>query len=192
MSDQISNETHEALLKVAVEKATSATDSALATKTTEAAAAVAKVAELEGQVSTLTTDNTRLNSELDAAQVKLTAAESKVSELEKSISEKDAAAALTEVAAKRSEQVRNLKLFSDDYVAERASRWAGLDEAAWDEQVKEWRQIKPDSDAGNGTADTASALEGTGSATGDDKKDTAAAGAGDSKSTRRAALGLVG
>jgi hypothetical protein len=191
MSDNasISQETHQALLAKAVADATSATEKALETKTTEAAASAARVTELEAKVETLETENARLNGELDSAQVSLTAANEKVATLETTINEQAAAAAKAEIVSKRTEQAKNLKMFDDEYVAERAEAWADLSDDDWASRLDEWSKLKPaatDAPAG----DTASAMSGTsGSLTQDPKPgDTAS----ESKpSARRAALGLA-
>jgi chromosome segregation ATPase len=184
MSD-ISQETHQALLDKAVRDAVEATDKALAAKTEENATLSAQVDELSTKVESLTADNTRLNSELDAAQVAKKTADDKAAQLEKDLADKDAAAAKAEVATKRTEQVRNLKLFTDEYVQERASAWADLSEEAWTERLDEWKTLKPEG-APAASTDAASAMTGTsGGLT------TTPAGDEKPKSARRAALGLV-
>ena len=82
-------------------------------------------------------------------------------------------------------EAENLKLFEDEFVTtERASRWAALSDEAWNEQVEEWKQLKP---APAGSTDTASsAMTGTSDLTKDEKStDTA-----EKKSNRRAVLAL--
>lgn len=191
----ISQEAHEALLKTAVAdavaEATKTTEAALATKTTEAETSAARVKELETELATAKADNDRLNKELDDAQVKLTSATEKVAELEKAAKDAEAAAELAKVASERANQVKNLKLFSDEYVAEKASRWAGLDEAAWTEQVEEWKQLKPTEASGDTASDTASSMTGTTESLTKEQQDAAAAGGGETKpKPRRAVLGL--
>lgn len=195
MSD-ISQEAHNALLKQAVAdavaEATKTTESALETKTTEAASATTRVKELETELASVKADNDRLNKDLDAAQVKLTAATDEVAALKKANEEAAEKAALAEVASKRAEQVKNLQLFPAEYVAEKASKWAGLDDIAWGEQLEEWKQLKPAATA-DGKGDTASAM--TGTTEGLTKEtpestDSAAAG-GAEKKARRSVLGLV-
>jgi chromosome segregation ATPase len=192
MSD-ISQEAHEALLKKAVDDAVAAavktTEQALATKTEEAAAAVARVTELETQHADLTADNDRLNKELDAAQVSLKSATEEVASLKTAADEAAKKAELAEVASKRAEQVKNLGLFTPEYVSEKASKWAGLDEAAWTEQVDEWKQLKPATATETSTTDAASAMTGTTEDLTKEKQD--AASASDKPKARRAALGLA-
>lgn len=191
MSDMISKETHEALLAKAVADATSATEKALETKTAEAKDLAAKAEKLEADNASLKADNDRLNGELDTAQVSLKAANEKVTQLEADIAAKDEAAAKAEIASKRAEQVKNLKLYDDQYVAERASAWAELTDEAWDQRLEEWSKLKPAADASTST-DAASAMSGT---SGDLTKEPASTDtAGDQSkktSARRAVLGLV-
>lgn len=185
----ISQKAHEALLAKAVADATSTTERALETKTTEASTATAEAEATKQENATLKSENERLNEELDKAQVSLKAAEEKVQTLEKDIEEKDAAAARTEVANKRAEQVKNLKLYDDDYVAERASSWAELSDEDWASRLDEWSKLKPANTETTGDADKASSMTGS---TEKLTKDAPADKASETKvSTRRAALGLV-
>lgn len=193
MSD-ISQETHDALLKKAVDDATKTTEAALSVKTEEASTATKRVTELEAELSTAKEEAARLNTELDAAQVKLTSATEEVAGLKKDAAAKEEAAQVAEIASKRAEQVKNLKLFTEDFVTEeRAARWAAQTDEAWGEQLEEWKQLKPAaSGEGEGASDTASAMTGTSDLTKEDKNSDTASGAGDDKkSTRRAALGLA-
>ena len=138
MSDTatISQETHEALLAKAVADATTTTEQALERKTIEASELSIKHDELAAKV-TLTEDNARLNRELDEAQVKLRAATDENAALRNDIAAKDEAARLAEVASKRSEQVKNLQLFPEDYIGEKASAWARLSDDDWAERLDE-------------------------------------------------------
>lgn len=184
----ITQEAHDALVRKAVEDATQTVEAALATKTEEVSALQTKVEALTTEAATLKTENDRLNTDLDSAQVKLTAATEEVSSLKKDIDDREQAAKTAEIAAKRVEQVKNLKLFESEFVTtERASRWAALTDEAWNEQVEEWKQLKP---AVTGSTDTASsAMTGTSDLTKDTTDD--AAGADDKKtSPRRAVLAL--
>lgn len=191
MSD-ISQETHEALLKKAVEDAVAATEKALQAKTDEAATATSRVKELETELASVKDDNTRLNGELDSAQVQLKSATEKVAELETAAKEADEKARLTEVASKRAEQVKNLGLFTDEYVTEKASSWASFDEAAWGERLEEWKQLKPASAEGTKAAtDSASAMTGTSEdLTKAGEQDAASSDTDAKPAARRAALGL--
>lgn len=188
MSD-ISQEAHDALVAKAVKEAVTVTESALATKTTEVTEAAAKVTALENEKAELAAEVERLNKDLDAAQVKLTSATEEVASLKSTIEEQAKAAEVAEIASKRAEQVKNLGLFADDYVAEKAEKWAGLDEASWTEQVEEWKQLKPAS-ATTTTTDAASAMSGTTeSLTKETSQDVASETT--KPKARRAALGLV-
>jgi chromosome segregation ATPase len=193
MSD-ISQEAHEALLKKAVAdavaEATQTTEAALATKTKEAADAASRVQELETEVAGLKTETDRINKELDAAQVKLTSATEEAASLKKAAEEAAEQAKIAEVASKRGEQVKNLKLFPDDYVGEKASKWASLSDEAWDEQLEEWKRLKPASE-GTPTTDAASAMTGTSENLTKEQQDAAAAGGSDKPKARRSVLGLV-
>lgn len=165
MSDNantISQETHKALLNQAVADATSATDKALADKTAALDTANAELTSVKTELETAKSEVARLNGELDTAQVQLKAATDKAAELEADLAKERDDRAKADVASKRAEQVKNLGLFGDEYVAEKASAWAELDEAAWTERVDEWSKLKPaDGATATGTADTASAMSGT-------------------------------
>ena len=190
MSDTISTistETHAALLEKAVKDATSTTENALARKVEEATALSAQVSELQAEKASLTTDNERLNKELDTAQVSLKNATDEVASLKADNAAKDEAARKADIASKRAEQVTNLNLFPKDYVTEKASKWADVSDEDWAERIEEWKQAKPatTSTTATTTGDTASAMTGT---AGDLTKDVDSA----SKPipARRAALGL--
>jgi regulator of replication initiation timing len=195
MSDNantISQETHEALVASKVAEATKATDAALATMTAERDSLKTELASVTEERDTLKTDNARLNGDLDKAQIDLKAATDKAGELETELKTERDDRAKADVASKRVEQVKNLGLFSDDYITdEKASAWADLDEAAWTERVDEWSKLKPAGAKGDGTADTASAMTGSsGNLTGGgDAGDQAA----ETKPTsaRRGVLGLA-
>lgn len=164
MSDeQISKETHAALLTKAVTDAVATTEKALQTITSERDELKSKLETVTQEAAGLKTDNERLNRELDTAQVGLKTAKDEVAELKADIAKKDEAAVKSEVASKRAEQVKNLKLFDDSYVQEKASSWADMDDAAWTERLEEWRQLKPETPSGDGAkpTDTASVLTGT-------------------------------
>lgn len=190
MSD-ISQEAHEALLKKAVEEALKTSDAALATKSDEAKAATDKAKELEDEVASVKADNDRLNKELDAAQVKLKSAEEEVASLKEAATKAEEEAKLAEVASKRSDQVKNLKLFSDEYVSEKASKWATLEDADWAEQLEEWKQLKPAAPADEKAGDQASAMTGTSEKlTKEEQEQQDAAAANDKPKPARAVLGL--
>jgi len=188
-ANTMSQETHTALLNQAVAEATKATDAALQTVTAERDDLKAKLEVAEADKAKLTEDNARLNGDLDKAQVDLKAATDKAADLEGELVKERDDRAKADLANKRVEQVKNLGLFNDDYITdEKASAWAGLDEAAWTERVDEWSKLKPAEPGKSPAADTASALSGT------DEKLTATP-EGDTasettKSSRRAVLGL--
>lgn len=183
----ISQEAHEALVKKAVEEAIAATEKALLTKTEEAATATSKVGELEDEVAKLKADNDRINGELDTAQVSLKTAQDEVETLKADIAAKDEAAAKTEIASKRSEQVKTLGLFTEEYIGEKAEAWAGLSDDAWTERLDEWAKLKP---AGETKTDTASAMSGTTEQLTDGDKNTDTAAEEKKPTARRAILGL--
>lgn len=183
----ISEETHQALMEKALKDATSATDSALQSKVSENTELASKVETLTEENASLVTDNARLNKELDEAQVSLKAATDEVAALKTEKDEIEAAAALAETASKRSEQIRNLNLFPEEFVTERASRWAAIPDEDWAERVAEWQATaKPTAAAaGTTTTDSASAMEGTSG-----QLTTETASADEPKNSRRAVLGL--
>lgn len=187
MSDNISKETHEALLAKAVTDATSVTEKALETKSAEASDLAAQNTKLTEELDKAKADNERLNGELDKAQVELKAANDKVAELEKAQADTEAAAAKEKLATERAAAAKNLKVFEDEYVTEKASEWAGLSDDAWNARLEEWQKIRPAST--EPAADTASAMTGTtGELTKDPESD--AASATTQPKARRTVLGL--
>lgn len=178
----MSRETHEALLAKAVTDATKTTDAALAAKTDELAAVTSERNELAAKVESLESDNARLNGELDNAQVAQKAAEDKAAELSADIAARDEAAQKQTLATERASQARNLGVWSEDQITEKASRWAELPETDWADRLEEWRHLgKPAAT----TTETASAMTGTsGSLTTDPATDEK------KPSARRAVLGL--
>lgn len=191
MSD-ISQETHDALLQKAVADATTTTEKALAAKTDEASTLAGKVETLEAEVATLKADNERLNKDLDTAQVTLKTAQDEVSSLKADIAKKDEDAAKADIASKRTEQVKNLGLFAEEYIGEKASAWAELSDEQWSDRLDEWAKLKPatSTDGEKTKTETASAMSGTsGNLT---KETTDKANETDKQpSARRAALGLT-
>lgn len=187
-ANTMSEETHRALLTQAVAEATSATDSALAAMTAERDTMKTELASVIEERDSLKSDNARLNGDLDKAQIDLKTASDKASELETELASERNDRAKADTASKRAEQVKNLGLFGDDYVTEKASAWAEIDEAAWAERVDEWTKLhKPEVSAG--TADTASAMSGsTEKLTAGGDTDAASA---NPPSARRGVLGLA-
>ena len=187
----ITQETHQALLEKALKDATADLSSQLSAKTDEASALATDKAELETKVAELAEENTRLNSDLDKAQVELKAATDEVASLKSDIEAKDEAARKAEIASARASQVENLGLFSKDYIGDKASKWADLAEEDWAEKLEEWRSIKPataEGDEASSETDSASAMSGTSEELTTEPTDEASAS---DKSARRAALGLT-
>lgn len=181
-------ETHEALLEKALREATSTTEAALERKTAEASELASQVEELKAQLTEQKAETARLNGELDKAQIDLKAATDKATELEAAAAKAAEDAAKAELASKRADQVKNLGLFTEEYVQEKASKWADIADDAWAEQLEEWRLIKPDvaQEGAGASQDAASAMTGT---TGSLTKDADTASS--ATSPRRAALGLA-
>jgi regulator of replication initiation timing len=178
--DMISKETHDALLDKAVRDAQAAWEA-------EKAGLTAKVEELTPKVETLTTENAslkseneRLNGELDTAQVSLKAATDEVASLKSDIAAAADKAARDEVASTRVAQVKELGLFTEEYIADKASKWSEMDDEAWADRVDEWSKLKAAAPATTTSTDTASAMTGT--------RD---AGTGHQPSARRQVLGLA-
>jgi len=112
-------------------------------------------------VASLTEANTDINAKLDDATVALTAATEKADALEADIARKDEEARLATVATERAAQIRNLKLFPDEVIDERAGLWAALDEASWTERVEDWKTVRGSAGASTTGTETASAFTGT-------------------------------
>lgn len=187
-AETLSRETHDALIAKAVQDATSVTENALERKTTEAADLTATVAKLTDENASLTADNERLNKELDTAQVSLKAATDEVTALKADNTAKDEAARKAEVASKRAEQVRNLALFPEDYITEKADKWAEVGDEDWAERIEEWQKAKPAAEGTEGKTETAaSAMSGTTGALTTEPTDTAGT---TTTPARRTVLGL--
>lgn len=182
--DNITQETHEALLEKALRDATAALEAAKAELETKVTELSEQASKLEESIATLTAENERVNGALDTAQVELKAAQDEATQLKADIASKEEAAAKAELANERAGQVRNLGLFTEEYITEKASRWADVDEASWTERLEEWKVAKgassPNASApDSSTADTASAMSGTSNTP-----------TGQTQSARRAVLGL--
>lgn len=181
--DTMLRETHEALLHKAVKDSTTALEAEKASLTEQVAQLTAALATRTEELASAVTENERINSELDTAQVALTAARDEASQLKADIAAKEAEATKAEIASARAAQVRNLGLFEETFITDRASRWADMEEAAWNERLEEWKVAKGTSPAPGKTAkttETASAITGT--------RDTQVGG---EPSARRAVLGLA-
>lgn len=168
LMDTINKETHEALLTKAVDDATRSAQEETAslreqvvTLTSERDSAAEKASTAEAEVA-------RLSEELDKAQLSLKSVEDEKAELEAEITRRDDEAKIAEVAQERASQVRNLGLFNEEYIEEKASRWASLGDDDFTEMVESWkaaRQGKSATEDGPDVMDSASALTGTSEAT---------------------------
>lgn len=188
-TDTLSQETHDALLRSAVQDATAALTRDNEALTEQVEALTSERDEAAGKVSTLEGEVARLNDELDTAQVELASANEKVEELESDIAKRDEDAQIREVAQERAKQVRNLKLFPEEAIDEKAERWARLSDEDWADRLDEWKGIQTTQsgdEAGKGktttSTETASAI--TGSSEGQEEADK-------NTSARRRVLGLA-
>jgi regulator of replication initiation timing len=179
-NDMISRETHEALVAKALADATAALETALANKSEEATGLAAKLEELTTSTATLTEDNSRLNRELDAAQVALKTAADEVASLKDESAKREEAARLADIASKRVEQVKAMNLFEAEYVEKKSEEWASMADSDWAERLEEWQTLKPAS-VSDEPGDTASAMTGSGGLTSEPTTPVPA---------RRAVLGL--
>lgn len=167
--DTISKETHEALLEKATRDATEAIQAELAELKTAKADLEAQVTDLtatkdaaEEEAASLKEANESLNGQLDTAQVALKAAQDEVAALKDDVAAKEEEARLAEIASTRADQVRNLGLFGEDYVTDKSSAWAAMDETSWTDRLEEWKAVKGSAPAASGsTTDNASAMSGT-------------------------------
>ena len=181
--EMLSRETHEALLHKALTDAASATSADLNTAKDEIAQLKTENDQVKTELAELKVEHERVNGDLDKAQIDLKTATDEVASLKADVEAAAEKASKAELAAKRADQVKNLSLFGDEYIAEKASAWADLAEADWAERVEEWRNLKPATTAGE--TDTASAMSGTSEGL---TKEPATESK--PKSARRAALGL--
>lgn len=180
MSDTITQETHEALLAKAVEDAIRDAKAELATLTDKVAELTGQVEVAQARVVELEEANEQVNGELDQAQVQLKAATEERDQLKEDIARRDEQAQIDELARARAEQVRNLDLFPEDYISEKAQQWAGVAEEDWADRIEEWKKAK-----GDGSTTTPTSLP--------NDQASAMSGAGEppaQTSTRRAVLGL--
>lgn len=178
--ETVSKETHEALLDKAVKDATAEITAERDALKAQVDSLTSDKAAHETELSAVKTENERLNGELDTAQVSLKAAQDEATQLKADIASRDDAASKAQTASERAAQVRNLGLFPEDYINDKAEKWAEVDEASWEERLDDWKALKgTGSSTTTSTTDTASAMTGT--------RD---AGAGHEPSARRAILGL--
>jgi hypothetical protein len=181
--DTITQETHEALLEKALRDATAQLETEKATLESVVATLHEGAAAKDAELASLQSENERLNGELDTAQVALKTAQDEANNLRTEIADKEAEQQKADIASARAAQVRNLELFTEEYITERSARWADVEETAWNERLDEWKVAKgtssPSPAAGKKTTDTASAM------TGSNEVKT-----GSEPSARRLALGL--
>lgn len=180
--ETISKETHEALLDKAMRDATAALTAERDALKAQVETLTTDKAALDADLAAVKAENERLNGDLDTAQVSLKAASDEAAALKADIAAKDAEAEKATIASDRAAQVRNLGLFEEEYIADKASKWAEVDEAAWTDRLEEWKALKgtTSTTTSKTTTDTASALSGT-----------REAGTGHEPSARRAILGLA-
>lgn len=160
-TETISKETHEALLDQAVRRATADLTAANETLTQQVTNLTSELAAKTEALDKANADNEKVNGDLDTAQVALKAAQDENAQLKADMAAKDAAAALAETASARAAQVRNLGLFDEKTISDRASKWAEKDEAAWNESLTEWQALKGAGGAATIPTDAASAITGT-------------------------------
>lgn len=161
VSDSITQETHEALVAKAVDDAVadrqaeiSALQEQIDSLTEERDTAQARIVELE-------TANSDIHAELDQAQVQVQSLTEERDQLKDDIAKRDEEASITELASKRAEQVRNLGLFPEDYVSEKARSWARLPDEDWAARLDEWKAVKGDATPSpDPSHDQASAMSG--------------------------------
>lgn len=178
--ETITTETHEALLEKALRDATASIEAENAELIAQVAVLSEKVAAHETEIASLKEENERVNGDLDKAQVDLRVAQDESSALKADIDAKAEEARLAEISNERASQVRNLALFTEDFITERAARWAGLDEETWTERLDEWKTAKGQTTGAPVSTDHASAMTGSSEIP-----------SGQEPSARRAALGLI-
>lgn len=162
--DTITQETHDALLEKALRDAASKWDADKASLESQVAALTEAASAKDAELASLKSENERLNADLDTAQVSLKTVKDEADALKADIAQKELEAQKAEIASERAAQVRNLQLFDEKYITERASRWADVDEAAWNDRLDEWKVAKGTSSpslAPGKTTDTASAMTGS-------------------------------
>jgi len=176
---RITQETHDALVRAAVDQATADLARIRDELQTQLTDATSERDAVKAEAAGLTEDNERLNTELDAAQVQLKSATDAKADLDKQLTDLQETSRLSEVAATRAAQVRNLGLFTEEHIAEKASRWAAVPDEEWAERIEEWKAVQGESP----TTDTDSASALTGSSEGTTARHRTA-------SARRRVLGL--
>lgn len=164
LMDTITKETHEALLNQAVAAATAELQGA----NTDLEAQVASLTEERdsalARAETAESETQRLEKDLDTAQVKLKTTEDEVASLRTEIETRDEEQAKAETARERADKVKNLGLFPEEYIQEKAARWAEYSEEDFAELVEDWKKAHETS-GGKGdtpaTTDTASSMTGS-------------------------------
>lgn len=160
--DTVTTEVHEALLAKAVDEAKSVWATEKAELTVQVETLTQSATDKDAEIASLKEVNTEVNGKLDTAEVALTAATEKATALEADIAAKDEEARLTALSTERAAQIRNLNLFPDELIDEKAARWAVLDELAWTERVEDWKAVSTASGSATTTpTETASAFTGT-------------------------------
>lgn len=182
--ETISKETHEALLAKHVADAVAALTAERDDLAKQVTTLTASLTEKSEALEKANSENERVNGELDTAQVALKAAQDEAETLKTEAADKAAEAAKAEIASARATQVRNLGLFTEEFITERSSKWAEVDEAAWTERLDEWKVAKGTS-AASGSGSTTSTTETASAITG-----TRGTESGQQPSARRQALGL--
>lgn len=152
--DTIAQETHEALLRKAVEDATAAAQAEIAELTEKVTNITSEFEAASARVSELEEASEQASAELDQAQVQLRAATEERDQLQADIAQRDKDAEVAEIASKRAEQVRNLGLFPEDYIADKAQVWAAVSEEDWASRVDEWKQAKGVTTGDGGASET--------------------------------------
>lgn len=178
--ETISKETHEALLDKAVKDATALITVERDNLKAQVDTFTTDKASVDTELAAVKSENERLNGELDTAQVSLKAAQDEATALKADIASRDEASEKATIASDRAAQVRNLGLFPEEYITDKADKWAEQDDESWTDRLEEWKALKGTSTTTTTTTDTASALTGT--------RET---GTGHEHSARRAILGLA-
>jgi hypothetical protein len=179
--ETISKETHEALLDKAVRDATALLTVERDNLKAQVDTFTTDKASIDTELAAVKSENERLNGELDTAQVSLKAAQDEAAALKADIASRDEQAEKATIASDRAAQVRNLGLFTEEYITDKASKWAEQDDESWSDRLDEWKALKGQTTTTTTTTtDTASALTGT-----------REGGTGHESSARRAILGLV-
>lgn len=179
--ETMTQETHDALLDKALRDATASLEAEKAELASKVATLEEAASAVSEEVASLKAENDRINGELDTAQVTLKAAQDEAEAFKSEKAAAEEAARVAELASKRATDVRELNLFTEEYVTEKAALWAGMDEAAWTERLDEWKAVKASQPAAApASTDTASVVTGSSEIP-----------AGKEPSARRRALGLI-